>query len=65
MALPTVAVSDRKVILMSGFEKIPGERKTVPDKLLIHDEAKLRLTIKKDSEAVAFGYVGGKWMGVA
>jgi hypothetical protein len=67
MALPTVAVSDRKVILLSGFEKVASDRTSVSraDKLVIHDEAKLRTTVKSDNDAVAFGYVAGKWIGVA
>lgn len=65
MALPTIAVSDRKVTLLSGFDKVAGGRKTVPEQFVIHDEAKLRITVKSDNDAVAFGYVAGKWISVA
>ncbi len=67
MALPTIAVRDRKVILLSGFDKVPPERKSVSvlETLVIHDEAKLRTSIKNDNDAVAFGYVAGEWIGVA
>ena len=53
MSYPTIDIGDKKIILLSGFEKARGDRKA----LAIHDQ--LKAAAKKHRDAVAFGYVAG------
>lgn len=65
MAMPTISVNDRKVVLLSGFENVPADTNTAKPRVVIRDETSLIRTVKNDNEAVAFGYVSGRWVAVA
>jgi len=55
MACPTLIIDDKKVILLSGFESEGGKLTVVTA------ERELVNAAKQNREAVAFGYVAGKW----
>jgi hypothetical protein len=61
MSYPTINIDQKKVILLSGFERKHG----VKSSLVIKSIAQLELAAKKHGDAVAFGYVAGKWMPAA
>lgn len=63
MALPRIVVRDREIILLSGFdEKVVDKRVPANVELVIESEAELRRSAKRHRNAVAFGYVAGKWV---
>lgn len=68
MALPTVSIDNRDIILLSGFETV-GSTSNGPAKkpfVVILDERELERSVKNDnSDAVAYGYVAGRWVAVA
>jgi hypothetical protein len=61
MSYPTINIQQKKVILLSGFERERGAKRP----LVIKAMAQLELAARKHSDAVAFGYVAGKWMPAA
>ena len=71
MALPTISISDRDIILLSGYETVCEDGTTlhvVPGTrcvLVIRDESSLRAIVHNDNEAVAYGYVAGRWVPAA
>ena len=68
MAMPTISVNDRKVVLLSGFDRMPQEAGTprgVKPHVVIRDEKSLIRSVENDNDAVAFGYVHGRWVAVA
>jgi hypothetical protein len=69
MALPRIVVRGRQVVLLSGFEaefpeRTPGRLQREPV-LLIQDEDKLLESAQAEIDAVAFGYVAGRWIAAA
>jgi hypothetical protein len=64
MALPKVALRGRKIILLSGYKK-DDDTRTQRRSVVIDAEDKLRQAVKKDPDAVAFGYVAGEWVASA
>ncbi len=66
MALPRVVVRDRQVVLLSGFETTHDKKRdNAPDDIVIREEEKLQRSVQKDRDAVAFGYVSGRWIAAA
>jgi hypothetical protein len=65
MALPKVVVRGRKVILLSGFEKDVDNDTTSTPAVHISAKDKLNLAALRNPDAVAFGYVAGRWVAVA
>ncbi len=68
MALPTVSIDNREIILLSGFETVTAETSGTTKKpfVVILDERQLERSVKNDnSDAVAYGYVAGRWVAVA
>jgi len=61
MSCPTVALEDKKVILLSGFEKTRSATKPFS----IKAKKELEEAVKRHRDAVAFGYVSGKWVPAA
>ncbi len=61
MSCPTINIDQKKVILLSGFEWKHGAKRP----LVIKSLTQLELAAKKHGDAVAFGYVAGKWMPAA
>lgn len=61
MSYPTINIDQKKVILLSGFEWKRGAKRP----LVIKSLTQLELAAKKHGDAVAFGYVAGKWMPAA
>ena len=61
MSYPTININQKKVILLSGFER----KGTATRPLLIEARDQLEQAAKRHSDAVAFGYVAGKWMPAA
>lgn len=68
MALPTVSIDNRDIILLSGFETVVSGSSGAAKKpfVVILDERELERSVKNDnSDAVAYGYVAGRWVAVA
>jgi hypothetical protein len=61
MSYPTINIDQKKVILLSGFERKGG----ASGLLVIKAWNQLGQAAKKHGDAVAFGYVAGKWMPAA
>lgn len=60
MSYPTIRIDQKNLILLSGFEKKNGKRD-----LTIQACDQLEQAAKKHADAVAFGYVAGRWMPAA
>jgi hypothetical protein len=69
MALPTVSIDNRDIILLSGFEMVKTfapETSVKNPFVVIFDERQLVREVKNDNnDAVAYGYVAGRWVAVA
>lgn len=66
MALPKIALCGRKIILLSGFKQEDDARASARRRGVVIDaESKLRQAVKRDPDAVAFGYVAGEWVASA
>ncbi len=58
MSYPTIDIDERPIILLSGFEETTHG-------LVITAKDRLQEAAKKHRDAVAFGYVSGKWLPAA
>lgn len=66
MALPTVSIDNREIILLSGFETIAAEASSNRPFVLIFDQHQLELSVRNDNkDTIAYGYVAGKWVAAA
>ena len=66
MACPTIEVSGKTVILLNGFEaKAPLRGQLARKCLKIEAERELRKSANRHPDAVAFGYVAGRWLPAA
>jgi hypothetical protein len=65
MALPKIVVRDRVIVILSGYDKKHEGRDSSSPVIIIRDEQKLRQSAQRDPDAVAFGYVAGKWVSAA
>jgi len=61
MSYPTINIDQKTVILLSGFERKRGAKKL----LVVEARDKLERAAKRHGDAVAFGYVAGKWVPAA
>ena len=61
MSYPTINIGNKKIILLSGFERACGANKT----LAITAKDQLEAAAEKHCDAVAFGYVSGMWVPAA
>jgi hypothetical protein len=61
MSYPTIEIDQKKVILLSGFERERGTNKP----LVIKAKDRLEQAAKRHDDAVASGYVAGKWVPAA
>ena len=61
MSYPTVEIGKKKIILLSGFERASGAKRT----LAVTAKDQLEEAAKRHHDAVAFGYVSGMWMPAA
>ena len=61
MSYPTIDIGNKKIILLSGFEKARGDGKP----LAITAKKQLEEAAKRHRDAVAFGYVSGMWLPAA
>ncbi len=59
MPFQTLTIDEKKIILLSGFENRADKR------VITTAREKLEEASKKNRDAVAFGYVSGKWMPAA
>lgn len=65
MALPKVDVHGKQVILLSGFiDETKAARSTIRP-ISIDAEKKLNQAALSNPDAVAFGYVAGRWIPAA
>ena len=62
MAFPEMKVRDRKVILLSGFTGGLLEATGSNAQIVISDPEKLEAAALRHLDAVAFGYVRGRWV---
>ena len=56
MSFPLIQVDEKKIILLSGFRSEPDER------IVVTARNELEAAAKRHGDAVAFGYVAGRWM---
>ena len=61
MSCPTVDLDKKKVILLNGFEKTRSTSKP----FTIKAKKQLEEAAKRNRDAVAFGYVLGRWVPAA
>ena len=59
MSFPQVQIDERTIILLSGFRSEPDER------IVVTARKELKAAAKRHGDAVAFGYVAGRWMPAA
>ncbi len=59
MSFPLIQVDEKKIILLSGFRSEPDER------IVVTARSELEAAAKRHGDAVAFGYVAGRWMPAA
>jgi hypothetical protein len=59
MPFPMLTIGEKELILLSGFERRAGKR------VVITAMENLEEASKKHRDAVAFGYVSGRWMPAA
>lgn len=66
MACPKVSLRGKTIILLSGYRRVPGKGVDA-DKKNPEIEAlkELQISAMRHPEAVAFGYVSGKWLPAA
>jgi hypothetical protein len=64
MAYPRIKLCDRQIILVSGFTTA-REAAGKTGHLVIIDKSTLEAVATANREAVAFGYVHGKWFPAA
>lgn len=56
MTFPTIDLKDKKVILLSGFLKQQGGKE-----ITVVSKDKLEDAVQTHRDAIAFGFVSGKW----
>ena len=61
MSYPTIDIDQKKIILLSGFERACGANKPFS----ITAKQELEEAAKRHRDAVAFGYVLGMWVPAA
>ena len=59
MSYPLIQIDKKKIILLSGFRSEPGKR------VVVTASGELEAAAKRHRDAVAFGYVSGRWMPAA
>ena len=59
MSFPLIQIDERKIILLSGFRSEPG------DCVIVTAKSELEAAAKRHGDAVAFGFVAGRWMPAA
>ncbi len=59
MSYPLIQIDEKKIILLSGFRSESGRR------VVVTARRELEAAAKRHSDAVAFGYVSGRWMPAA
>ena len=64
MAFPTIKLSDRHIIVVSGFKMATKTSGKTNEPVIIHESA-LKAVAAANKEAVAFGYVNGAWFPAA
>lgn len=65
---PTIEITGRRVFLLSGFRtllKTRSPKRFTPGSFKIDDLEDLRRSANKHPDAVAFGYVAGRWVPAA
>jgi hypothetical protein len=65
MAFPRIVVRDREVILLSGFDEKSEDRSRASRSVDVHAEGELVQSTKLHPDAVAFGFVEGRWIASA
>jgi hypothetical protein len=59
MSYPTINIDEKQIILLSGFRTAADKR------LVVTAPRQLEAAAKRHRDAVAFGYVAGRWMPAA
>jgi hypothetical protein len=67
MAHPTVEIEGKKVILLSGYQRLLqiGSKKVKSETIKIEAIQRLRQSASKNPDAVAFGYTARRWIPAA
>ena len=59
MSFPLIQIDERKIVLLSGF------RSELGNCVIVTAKSKLEAAAKRHGDAVAFGFVAGRWMPAA
>jgi hypothetical protein len=59
MPHPTVTIDGKKIVLLSGFRTEAGNR------VVVIAQHELQEAARRHRDAVAFGYVSGRWLPAA
>jgi hypothetical protein len=59
MSFPLIQIDERKIVLLSGFRSEPGNC------VIVTAKSELEAAAKRHGDAVAFGFVAGRWMPAA
>jgi hypothetical protein len=67
MACPTVEIIGKKIIVLSGYRRCKqvGFENINLGSIAIQEMGKLRQSVSKNPDAVAFGYTAGRWIPAA
>jgi len=67
MVCPAVEIAGKKVVLLSGYQRLPqvvgDSNRSMP--IQIQAMEKLRKSASAHPDAVAFGYLAGRWVASA
>lgn len=61
MACPTIEIFGKKIILLNGYKRFPKAASPIEIAAL----SALRQSANENPDAVAFGYMAGKWVAAA
>ena len=65
MACPVVKILGRKIILLSGYHNSPQATFSTKNAPKVDEIRKLRQCSRRHTDAVAFGFVAGRWVPAA
>ena len=65
MACPAVEIAGKKIFLLSGYQRLPLGETNKSRSVQIQAVEKLKESPSDNPDAVAFGYLAGKWVPAA
>lgn len=65
MPYPTIDLNEKKIILLSGYQRPTGEGGEKDKGISVVAMDKLRKEAERHQDAVAFSFISGKWVAAA